>query len=92
MQLAARAGATVIAAASRDGETYLRELGGSQVIDRDRDLALQAAQNTELDALIDLVSCARRTQHQRRDAQARRTRGDRAPCWITGAGMARQRA
>ena len=55
MQLAARNGATVIAAAHADDESYLRELGVSQVIDRDHDLAEQL-HNSEIDALIDLVS------------------------------------
>jgi NADPH:quinone reductase-like Zn-dependent oxidoreductase len=55
LQLAARAGARVIAPARATDETYLRELGVSQVIDRDRDLAEQLP-DAEIDALLDLVS------------------------------------
>lgn len=55
VQLAARNGATVIAPARPADETYLRELGVSQMIDRDRDLAEQL-RNYEIDALVDLVS------------------------------------
>jgi NADPH2:quinone reductase len=55
VQLAARAGATVIAPGRPADETYLRELGVGEVIDRDRDLTEQL-RDSEIDALIDLVS------------------------------------
>src|SRR5215218_7864260 len=42
VQLAARAGATVVAPALRDDEAYLRELGVSELLPRDGDLAAAA--------------------------------------------------
>jgi NADPH:quinone reductase len=50
VQLAAKAGATVIAPALPEDESYLRDLGVAEVIDRDGDLP------TGVDAVLDLVS------------------------------------
>lgn len=55
VQLAATAGATVIAPARPGDEAYLRDLGVSRVIGRDAGLA-SSLQGTCVDALIDLVS------------------------------------
>lgn len=55
VQLAAAAGATVIAPARSGDEAYLRDLGVGQVIDRDGDIA-ESLRGVQADALIDLVS------------------------------------
>lgn len=55
VQLAASAGATVIASARPADNAYLRDLGVSRVIDRDGDLA-ESLRGVDVDALIDLVS------------------------------------
>ena len=51
VQLAAQAGATVIAPARPEDEEFLRGLGVSEVVERDGDVS-----GLEVDALIDLVS------------------------------------
>ncbi len=58
VQLAAHAGAHVIATGLGEDAEYLRELGASTVVDRDGDLAaaVRADQADGVDALIDLVS------------------------------------
>ena len=50
VQLAAKAGATVIAPGLPEDESYLRDLGVAEVVDRDGDLP------TGVDAVLDLVS------------------------------------
>jgi len=58
VQLAANAGATVIAAALPEDEDYLRDLGVSELIERDADIAalVRERQPDGVDALLDLVS------------------------------------
>jgi NADPH:quinone reductase len=58
VQLAARAGATVIASALSDDEGYLRRLGVSEVVDRDGDVsaAVRERHPDGVEGLIDLVS------------------------------------
>jgi NADPH:quinone reductase-like Zn-dependent oxidoreductase len=58
VQLAAHAGATVIAPALREDEQYLRGLGISEVLDRDADpvAAVLERHPDGVDALLDLVS------------------------------------
>src|SRR5215218_6541248 len=60
LQLAARAGATVVAPALPEDETYLRELGVSELLPRDGDLAAAArARHPDgFDAVLDLVNYA----------------------------------
>jgi len=60
VQLAARAGATVIAPARPEDEGYLRELGVSELLPRDGDLAAAARENHPhgFDAVLDLVNYA----------------------------------
>jgi NADPH:quinone reductase-like Zn-dependent oxidoreductase len=60
VQLAARAGVTVVAPALPEDETYLRELGVSELLPRDGDLAAAArARHPDgFDAILDLVSFA----------------------------------
>jgi NADPH2:quinone reductase len=60
VQLAARAGATVIAPARADDEAYLRDLGVTERIDRDGDVpaAVRERHPDGVDAVIDLVSYA----------------------------------
>jgi NADPH:quinone reductase len=60
VQLAARAGATVVAPALRDDEAYLRELGVSELLPRDGDLAAAAHERRPdgFDAVLDLVNYA----------------------------------
>ena len=60
VQLAARAGATVIAPALTEDADYLRELGVVEQLDRDGDIvaAVRAAHPDGVDALLDLVSYA----------------------------------
>jgi NADPH:quinone reductase len=60
VQLAARAGATVIAPALPEDENYLRELGVSELLPRDADLAATAREQYPdgFDAVLDLVSYA----------------------------------
>ena len=57
-QLAADAGATVIAPALAEDEEYLRALGVSELLDRDADVAaeVRARHSEGVDALLDLVS------------------------------------
>ena len=58
VQLAARAGATVVAPAFPEDEAYLRELGVSEVLPRDGDLAAAAREHHPdgFDAVLDLVN------------------------------------
>jgi NADPH:quinone reductase-like Zn-dependent oxidoreductase len=58
VQLAANAGATVIAPALPEDEEYLRDLGVSEVLDRDADVAALVHERYPegVDALLDLVS------------------------------------
>jgi NADPH2:quinone reductase len=58
VQLAANAGATVIAPALPKDEEYLRDLGVSEVLDRDADVAALVHERYPegVDALLDLVS------------------------------------
>src|SRR5215216_4319289 len=60
VQLAADAGATVIAPALPEDEEYLRELGVSEVLDRDADVAALVHERYPegIEALLDLVSYA----------------------------------
>jgi NADPH2:quinone reductase len=60
VQLAARAGATVVAPALPEDEAYLRELGVSELLPRDGDLAVAARERHPdgFDAILDLVSFA----------------------------------
>src|SRR5918992_1335948 len=60
VQLAAEAGATVIAPALPKDEEYLRELGVSEVLDRDADVAALVHERYPegIEALLDLVSYA----------------------------------
>ena len=60
VQLAANAGATVIAPALREDEDYLRELGVSEVLERDADVAALVHERYPegIEALLDLVSYA----------------------------------
>jgi NADPH2:quinone reductase len=60
VQLADDAGATVIAPALPEDEEYLRELGVSEVLDRDADLAALVHERYPegIEALLDLVSYA----------------------------------
>jgi NADPH2:quinone reductase len=60
VQLAARAGATVVAPALPEDETYLRELGVSELLPRDGDLAAAAHERHPdgFDAVLDLVNYA----------------------------------
>jgi NADPH2:quinone reductase len=60
VQLAARAGATVVAPALPEDETYLRELGLSELLPRDADLAATARERhpNGFDAALDLVNYA----------------------------------
>jgi NADPH:quinone reductase len=60
VQLAARAGATVVAPALPEDEAYLRELGVSELLPRDGDLAAAARERHPdgFDAVLDLVNYA----------------------------------
>src|SRR5215218_5039597 len=60
VQLAANAGATVIAPALPEDEDYLRDLGVSEVLERDADIAAVVRDRYPdgVDALLDLVSYA----------------------------------
>jgi NADPH2:quinone reductase len=60
VQLAVRAGATVVAPALPEDETYLRELGVSELLPRDGDLAAAARERHPdgFDAVLDLVNYA----------------------------------
>ena len=60
VQLAARAGATVVAPALPEDEGYLRELGVSELLPRDGDLAVAARDRHPdgFDAVLDLVNYA----------------------------------
>jgi NADPH2:quinone reductase len=60
VQLAARAGAAVVAPALPDDEAYLRELGVSELLPRDGDLAATAGERHPdgFDAVLDLVNYA----------------------------------
>jgi len=60
VQLAARAGATVIAAALPEDEEYLRGLGVTELLDRDADVAAAVRERYPdgVDAVLDLVSYA----------------------------------
>ena len=60
VQLAARAGATVVAPALSEDEAYLHDLGVSDVLPRDVDVAAAARERHPegLDAVLDLVSYA----------------------------------
>jgi NADPH:quinone reductase-like Zn-dependent oxidoreductase len=60
VQLAARAGATVVAPALPADEAYLRELGVSELLPRDGDLAATAGERHPdgFDAVLDLVNYA----------------------------------
>ena len=60
VQLAARAGATVLAPALPEDEQYLRELGVSEQLDRNADVAaaVRECHPDGVDALLDLVSYA----------------------------------
>src|SRR5207249_7110249 len=60
VQLAARAGATVVAPALPEDETYLRELGVSELLPRDGDLAAAVRDQHPdgFDAVLDLVNYA----------------------------------
>jgi NADPH:quinone reductase len=58
VQLAAHAGATVIAAALPEDENYLRDLGASELLERDADIAALVREEYPdgIDALLDLAS------------------------------------
>ena len=58
VQLAARAGATVVAPARPEDEEYLRDLGVSELVPRDGDLAATARERYPdgFDAVLDLVN------------------------------------
>ena len=60
VQLAAHAGATVIAPALPEDEDYLRDLGVSEMLERDADIAqvVRERHPDGVDALLDLVSYA----------------------------------
>ena len=60
VQLAARAGATVVAPALPEDDAYLRELGVSELLPRDGDLAAAARERYPdgFDAVLDLVNYA----------------------------------
>jgi NADPH:quinone reductase len=60
VQLAARAGATVVAPALPEDEAYLRDLGVSELLPRDADLAAAAGERHPdgFDAVLDLVNYA----------------------------------
>src|SRR4051812_32759944 len=60
VQLAARAGATVVAPALREDEAHVRELGVSELLPRDGDLAAAARERHPdgFDAVLDLVNYA----------------------------------
>ena len=60
VQLAARAGATIIAPALNEDDEYLRGLGVSELLPRDGDLAelVRERHPDGVDALLDLVSYA----------------------------------
>ena len=60
VQLAARAGAAIVAPALPEDETYLRELGVSELLPRDGDLAAAARERHPdgFDAVLDLVNYA----------------------------------
>jgi NADPH:quinone reductase-like Zn-dependent oxidoreductase len=60
VQLAARSGATVVAPALPDDEAHLRELGVSELLPRDGDLAATAGERHPdgFDAVLDLVNYA----------------------------------
>ena len=60
VQLAARAGATVVAPALPEDESYLRELGVNELLPRDGDLAAAARERHPdgFDAVLDLVNYA----------------------------------
>jgi NADPH:quinone reductase len=60
VQLAARAGATVVAPARPEDEDYLRDLGVSELLPRDGDLAAVARESHPdgFDAVLDLVNYA----------------------------------
>jgi NADPH:quinone reductase len=60
VQLAVRAGATVVAPALPEDVTYLRELGVSELLSRDADLAAAAREHHPdgFDAVLDLVNYA----------------------------------
>jgi NADPH2:quinone reductase len=60
VQLAARAGATVVAPALPEDEAYLRELGVSELLPREGDLAAAARERHSdgFDAVLDLVNYA----------------------------------
>jgi NADPH:quinone reductase len=60
VQLAARAGATVVAPVLPEDEAYLRELGVSELLPRDSDLAAAAREEHPdgFDAVLDLVNYA----------------------------------
>src|SRR3954468_4377951 len=60
VQLAARAGATVVAPALTEDEAYLRELGVAEILPRDGDLAAAARERhpNGFDAVLDLVNYA----------------------------------
>ena len=60
VQLAARAGATVIAPGLPEDEEYLRDLGVSEIVPRDGDIAelVRERHPDGVDALLDLVSYA----------------------------------
>jgi NADPH2:quinone reductase len=60
VQLASRAGATVVAPALPEDETYLRDLGASELLPRDADLAATARERYPdgFDAALDLVNYA----------------------------------
>ena len=60
VQLAGRAGATVVAPALAEDEAYLRELGVSEVLPRDDDLAAAVRERYRdgFDAVLDLVNYA----------------------------------
>jgi NADPH:quinone reductase len=60
VQLAARAGATIVAPALAEDEPYLRELGVSELLPRDGDLAATAGERHPdgFDAVLDLVNYA----------------------------------
>ena len=60
VQLAARAGATVVAPALPEDEAYLRELGVSELLPREGDLAAAAGERHPdgFDAVLDLVNYA----------------------------------
>jgi NADPH:quinone reductase-like Zn-dependent oxidoreductase len=60
VQLAARGRATVVASALREDEAYLRELGVSELLPRDGDLAAAARERHPdgFDAVLDLVNYA----------------------------------